>query len=122
MPTKEKLAAEAVTLGELLKVTVDTTGTHAELSALVKALKAKAEAGEAKADTDPPPPPASEPEQPATTETPKPKAAAGRYVVAAGRSIYAMRGHLKAGTAIRPGDFSSEELSALAAKGVLTKG
>lgn len=116
MPTKQALAAEAVTLGNSLGVTVIATGTHAELSALVKALKAKAAAAEANADADAPP------VQPETTETPKPKAVTGRYVVAKGRSIYALRGHLESGTVIRPEDFTADELEQLAAKGALAKG
>lgn len=111
MATKEALALEAATLGETLGVAVDTAElSHADLLELVGGLRAQQrEAAAAEPSAPPPPPPAA------------PAASTGGYVVAAGKSLYCMRGQLKAGEAIKPQDFTPDELKALAEKGVVEK-
>lgn len=146
MPSKDALAREAVTLGKSLGVTVDTTGNHAELSGLVQALKAKA-ADAAAADAAAAEAAAAEAAaaitaaaevaaakataaeaaaaKVAAAKVATPKAqpvAAGRYVVAKGRTLYGLRGQIKPGKPVRADDCPSVDLLTLLKKGVIVRG
>lgn len=102
MASKQELATTAHTLAGSLNMEVETEGLdHAQLTDLVKDLRAKKKDAETVTQADEQQPKTPEepeaPEEPKTPEEPTTPVAADEYVVADGCSVTSLRGIIDAG-------------------------